>query len=414
MNKQSPTFCVMPHLGLSVQNEGDICVCNLNNKSLSLNNQLKKIDEITIDEIWHSPTRSEIIDQLDNGIKHPRCNVCWDSEDAGKKSTRLELNEIFKDVAPSANQPKILIIKPGNTCNAACRICGPETSSGWYSDSFKLAQTKNKDLNFKTYIKNFESIKNSFNPDSPNLWPVLNNWYKELLFLDIYGGEPFMIPGLWSSLQEAINFGYAQNISLRISTNASIWNEEYMHILSKFKSVDIGLSIDSHISTEFEYMRYKLDFNKCIDNGKKIINFVNQHSHMSARVSCTPSILNIWNIKDIVESLGEILNINISFTNFVYSPEHFDIRHLPKNIKQEIIKKLKDTEKFHTVLNFMDQVIPGCVMQWPKFCMETDKLDNLRGTKFKDVYPVWHSMLEPYWDYKHPNPLWYGSCGFNS
>ena len=43
---KSPTYCVMPHIGLSVQNEGDICVCNLNDQSLQLDNKLKKIDSI--------------------------------------------------------------------------------------------------------------------------------------------------------------------------------------------------------------------------------------------------------------------------------------------------------------------------------------------------------------------------------
>ena len=411
---KSPTFCVMPHIGLSVQNEGDICVCNLNDQSLQLDNKLKKIDQITIDEIWHSPTRREISNQLDNGIKHPRCEVCWHAEAAGKESARQQLNEIFKDVIPNPNQPKVLILKPGNTCNAACRICGPETSSSWYSDAFKLAQAKDPDLNFKTYIKEFESIKNSFNPDSPNLWPVLNTWYKELLFLDIYGGEPFMIPGLWTSLQEAIDAGYAHNIDLRISTNAGTWNEDYMHILSKFKSVDIGLSVDSHIASEFEYMRYKLNFDKCMTNSKKIIDFAKQHSHMSTRVSCTPSILNVWNIGEIVESLRDTLGINIGHTNFVYFPKHYDIRHLPKKVKWEIMQKLKDKPEFHSILNFMDQVIPGCSMLWPKFCMETDKLDQLRGTQFKDVYPEWYNILEPYWDYTKEHTDWYGSCGFSA
>ena len=409
MNKQSPTFCVMPHMGLSIQNGGDICVCNVNEQSLKLDNQLKKIDQITIDKIWNSPTRQEIADDLDNGIKHLNCRVCWDNEAAGKVSTRQQLNETFKDAEPSDSQPRVLIIKPGNTCNAACRICNPETSTSWYNDAFKLAQAKDPTLNFKTYIKDFESIKNSFNPDSPNMWPVLNKWYKELLFLDIYGGEPFLIPGLWDSLQQAIDDGYSHNISLRISTNASVWNEEYMGILSKFKSVDIGLSIDSHIATEFEYMRYKLNFDNCINNSKKIIEFAKQNTHMSTRVSCTPSILNVWNISEIGLELRDILDIKISHTNFVYFPKHYDIRHLPKNVKHLINEKLKDKKEFQSIVNFMNQVIPGCSILWPRFCMETDKLDNLRGTKFKDIYPEWYSILEPYWDYKKPHPEWFRS-----
>ena len=37
MNKKSPTFCVMPHIGLAVQNDGDICCCNLIKENFELN-----------------------------------------------------------------------------------------------------------------------------------------------------------------------------------------------------------------------------------------------------------------------------------------------------------------------------------------------------------------------------------------
>ena len=39
--------------------------------------------------------------------------------------------------------PQVLIIKPGNTCNSACRTCIPETSSSLYSDYYKLYAEKN-------------------------------------------------------------------------------------------------------------------------------------------------------------------------------------------------------------------------------------------------------------------------------
>jgi len=29
MNTQSPTFCVVPHMGLAIQNEGDMCAWKL-------------------------------------------------------------------------------------------------------------------------------------------------------------------------------------------------------------------------------------------------------------------------------------------------------------------------------------------------------------------------------------------------
>ena len=414
MNKNSPTFCVMPHMGMAIQNDGDICVCNINAESFQFDNKLKTIDQMTIDEAWDSPTRKTIADKLDAGIKNPGCKNCWDAEAAGKSSARQQLNQLFGDLEPSATQPRILILKPGNTCNAACRMCYPETSSSWYKDAYELHKAKNPNTKFNDYIKKFETIKNSFNPDSPNMWPVLKQWYENLAFFDIYGGEPFLIPGLWQSLQYAIDNDYAKNIDLRISTNGSIYNEKLLTMLSQFKSTDIGVSIDSHNKTEFEYIRYKLNFEEVIDNCLKIQTFVKQYPNMTFRVNCTITVVNVWHIDEIYQNLNNIFKTKISVTNLVYAPDHYDIRHFPKQIKKMLIEKLQHNNAFLPILSFMDQVIPGCVLHWPKFCLETDKLDKLRGTQFRDVYPDWFKILEPYWDYKKPNPDWYGSCGFNA
>ena len=409
MNRDSPTFCVMPHMGLAIQNKGDMCVCHCNSESYMLDGKVQTIDKITVDEIWQSPTRKMLIEQLDSGQKHHSCQVCWDAESAGKLSVRQELSALFSDLEPDPDQPKILILKPGNTCNAACRICGPDTSTSWYRDAFELEKRKSPDIKFNNYIKDFEAIKNSFNPDSPNMWPVLDRWYEKLKFLDIYGGEPMMIPGLWTSLQQAIAHGFAKDIDLRISTNGSHWNEEYMHILSQFKSADVGISIDSHIKAEFEYMRHKLDYDMTMQNSKKIIDYIQQHDNMTVRVCCTVSVLNIWNLIDINESLSSVLDINVGIPNFVYFPDHHDIRHLPKDVKRKIIDKLKNNASYDPVINYMNQVVPGCEMYWPKFCLETDKLDRIRNQNFKAVFPEWYAILEPFWDYKKPNSGWYGA-----
>jgi len=415
MNRSSPTFCVMPHLGLAVQNEGDICACNINSQSYQLDNTRQTIDKITIDQIWQSPTRKEIAAILDSGVRNPGCQACWQDEDAGIKSSRQELNELFEGVEPSEDQPKVLIVKPGNTCNAACRMCRPETSSSWYRDAFELTKQKNPSLTFKEYIKDFESVKNSFNPDSPNLWPVLNKWYKEMEFIDIYGGEPWMIPGLWTSLQEAIEQDYAKDISLRLHTNGSWWDDKNLEILSKFKKVNIGLSIDSHIPAEFEYIRHRLKYDTVMANSKKFMEYAKDHSNIEISICTTITTFNIYNLDDIIGNLKREFATTgytpiMGYTNFVYNPTIYDIRHLPKDVKQIVANRLKKHEKFSGVLEFMNQVIPGCVIHWPQFCLETDKLDRIRSTNFKEVYPEWANILEPYWNYKKPHPEWYGSC----
>ena len=98
---------------------------------------------------------------------------------------------------------------------------------------------KENNLIFKDYIKNFETVRNSFHPSNQNFWATMSKWYNNLEFFDIYGGEPFLIDGLWQGLQTAIDQQASQHIALQLHTNLSIWNDSYLEILKKFKKVNI-------------------------------------------------------------------------------------------------------------------------------------------------------------------------------
>jgi hypothetical protein len=78
--------------------------------------------------------------------------------------------------------------------------------------------------------------------------------------------------------------------------------------------------------------------------------------------------------------------------NIVTTPE-YDIRHLPIPIKQYLIQHTKNS----TVRNFLQTTIPGCDVEWPKFCKITDRLDQLRGQSFSNTFPEWWDLLKPYW-----------------
>jgi radical SAM protein with 4Fe4S-binding SPASM domain len=401
----SNTFCIMPHTSLAIQNEGTISPCNLTKHSYITDTGYKTIDKASITEFWNSHSRQEFILKLDNGIKDSACDVCWQKEAIGEVSVRQHFNSAFEN--KNTNKPSVIILKPGNSCNSACRTCVPETSTAWYSDAHKLQLVKNPNLKFRDYVQGFENIKNSFKPNNPNFWPALQDWYGNLQFMDIYGGEPWLINGLWHSLQWAVDHDFAKNIKLQLHTNCSVWNEKYLILLSKFKSVRIGLSIDSHIKDEFEYIRHKSDYDLVFDNTHKFIEYIKQHDNMSCYISCTASVLNIWNLAQIVTNLEKKFAIDVGFTNFVYDPEIYDMRHLPREVKRIILNRLP--ERFKPVTDFMNSPIKSCEIYWPKFCLETERLDKIRNQNFSLTFPEWYEILKPYWDYKKRHPDWYGT-----
>lgn len=402
------TRCLLPHLSLAVQNYGDICACNLSKQSYELNDRLYTVDQSPLENIWSSPTRQQLIHSLENGQRHEGCRACWEAEDAGKVSARQMFNHKFAHLVPHQDQPRIMIIKPGNTCNAACRMCNPATSSSWYQDDFKRKKLQIPELKFNSYIKNFESVRNSFNQHNPNFWPTVNDWYENLEYLEIYGGEPWLISGLWSSLQHAVSSGHSKHIDISLNTNASNFNQEYLDLLCHFRSIVIKLSFDSHIKSQFEYIRHKLNFDICVRNSQRFIKFAEERGNFSISVICSPSNLNIGNLDEIYFGLTDLLKINVDIDNFVTGPdEYYDIRHLPRDVKQKLKIKFSQDSKFNIVTNFMAQTIPGCSLWWPKFCLETDRLDDIRGQKFQKVMPDWYTVLAPYWVYDQHHPEWF-------
>ena len=94
MNKSS-TFCVMPHIGLAIQNNGDICVCNISRQSLRVERDGNTIDKHSIDKFWNTRDRNRIAKDLDSGIRNPTCSDCWEKEDTGNISPRQIFNQSF-------------------------------------------------------------------------------------------------------------------------------------------------------------------------------------------------------------------------------------------------------------------------------------------------------------------------------
>ena len=398
----------MPHAGMALQNHSDFCCCNINKESWQdKKRNIMFVHSHPIELAYKSHTRKMIAANLDNGIEHPSCQQCWDYEAAGKVSTRQALNSKFSSVEPLPDQPRILIIKPGNTCNFACRMCNPLTSSSWYKDGHELEKEglgssswyddiripdEVAKLSFNEYTKTFETIRNSFNQDNEEFWTTLKKWIENLVFIDVYGGEPFLTPAMFDLLEHGVNIGASKNITLRIHTNASIYNERYLEILSQYQSVSFNVSIDSAVPEQLEYIRHKAKFDTVIGNSKKFIDYFKNFSNVKTGVSLTVTPLNVFYVDDAITDIKKLIGVAPTGVNIVTTPE-YDMRHLPAPVKQYLIEHVKEP----TTVNFLKQTIPGCDVEWPKFCRATDRLDQLRGQSFAKTFPEWWTILEPHW-----------------
>jgi MoaA/NifB/PqqE/SkfB family radical SAM enzyme len=375
-----------------MQNEGDVCVCNFQTQSLETGTKEKiYLHQHGLEAAWNSPTRKMIAAGLDRGTKVSGCKTCWDLEDAGAASPRQNRNNLLQQVTPLKQQPKILIIKAGNVCNLACRMCGPETSTSLYQDYYHLdTERATFTGTFKEYTSKFESIRAGFNANNEKIWKTLEDWSDQLIFIDIYGGEPMLTTALWSSLQRVVDQGHSKNIDLQLHTNAMIWQDAYIEILKQFKSVNIGISIDSHIPEHLAYIRHKSNASTIFANLEKYKKLCQEVNTIKCKITVTVSIYNAFYLDEIISGLNKY-GVRAE-VNFVHSPGHYDVRHLPKPVKTILSHKIQNT-KLKTLLG---QTLPGCDILWPEFCKEMQILDRIRGQNFADTFPEWYSLLKPF------------------
>ena len=355
---------------------------------------------------FSSHTRKIIAASLDAGRQHPSCQTCWDTESSNNQSDRQRFNKLFSSVNPYSDQPRVLVIKPGNTCNFACRMCNPVTSSKWYRDGYELEKSgltsaswyatprppeQVSGLSYNEYTRTFENVRNSFNTDNQEFWNTLKDWMPGLTYIDIYGGEPFLIPGMFDVLEHGALSGASKNITIGLHTNASIFNEDYLRILGQYKSVQFRVSIDSLCPDQLAYIRHHADFDTMINNSKRFKEIILDYSSISMSITNTITPLNVFYVDRVNHELADMFQLPVN-TNIVTTPE-YDIRHIPIPVKD----RLRQTLTNKKVLNVLSQTIPGCDVEWPKFCRTTNRLDQLRGQSFSSVFPDWWTWLEPYW-----------------
>ena len=408
--KQSNLYCILADKGLGLHNSGRTYLCCHSRKYLE-DQQGKQIylDTHSLEQAWTSPTRREIQESLENNQEHASCQACWDDEHAGKKSRRQWHNSMNHPVTDRDDQPQILDLKMGNTCNMKCRTCNPEVSSQWYREDWELAAQPAEGVSYPEYLKRWRRIPASYSDNNQNLWDTMSKWVPNTVYIDYYGAEPMLIKKNFEVLQAAVDQGTAKNIDLHFSTNGTIWNDELENLLKQFKRVYFDLSIDD-IEDRCGYIRYSSTWDLVSSNLERFLQAQRTNKNFQFGVCITVNSLNVYYLDEIFDFFAK-KGLGTNF-NMLHLPFQLCVKSLPDAVKNAITDKLSKyvpdnigpwhqqywKDHCQIVLNFLNTPMEGQPHHFREFHRYTRGLDLSRGQTFETAVPEFAKLIKPWFD----------------
>ena len=438
----SKTFCVLPWIHFATRPNGDMRLCcSANASGAGTDHEVGLVrnergvpanfGKETPMSAWNNDYMKNVrLTMLDGNIP-ASCQKCYQEESRGVASKRIwetgswveegiDLEELVKQTEEDGTVPERLVyldLRLGHTCNLKCVMCSPHDSSQWVADHKKiypLFQAKELKEQMAWDRKDF----NNFWHENPDFWKEMYAQIPNLKQVYFAGGEPLMIKEHKLFLEEIIRQGYADKILVRYNTNGLLIDDEIIDLWSKFRLVKVGVSIDA-VGERNHYIRFPTDWNTIVNNLHKLDK---APPNIQASIATAIQILNIKHLPDLakwkvregfkkinfenvtggIEAGGGLFNMHL-----LYIPTFLSIKALPAEDKAEVRENFamlanwlyinyrqdedfwKDNpygwQRWQAVLKFMDSEDHTHLL--PAFKEYVDRLDTLRKTDFKTVFP---------------------------
>jgi MoaA/NifB/PqqE/SkfB family radical SAM enzyme len=350
------TMCPMPWMHLEISVLGEIRPCCV------YSTKVGSVKDASLNSTFYNNTMHTLRDDFLLGRRPSGCQHCWNLENKGLSSNRNRHMSLLKKqlLTDDLENPTIrsLDIKPGNTCNFKCRICGPVHSSLFAQESNKI-----QNIVVKTY--NWAEENSVAINEISDLLPNLTN-------IDMFGGEPFLIKPLKKLIKQAADLGHAEHMRLHYNSNGSIYPADLIEHWKKFKHIDIQFSIDN-VGSRFELERGG-SWHEVESNIKQLLAL----NLSNVKISIMPaiSIMNIFYIDQLLE-WAEALGLPVN-PLYVSRPLGFDLKNLTSNAKQVIVNKFKDHPwpEMKNILDYIRSIPDSNGRGFIKLCQHFDSIRN--------------------------------------
>ena len=330
----------------------------------------------------------------------PDCQYCYDMESRKAKSSRQWANEryfnsqIERSVQFSIeNQgqvnewPNSLELRLSNYCNLKCHSCWSLSSSQlssereqWLKDE-GIPEWLKKNWLFEKGKTNFPSIRDL--PEGSLFEKSFRKMAPNLRRLYISGGEPTLIRAYEKVLEYLVNIDNT-DLELSLTINLTKVSKKFLALLKKFSNVEVSCSIDG-FQLANNYIRYPSKWPVISKNFETLRQNLPQANIVIYSVY---SIYNSFSLMDLCEWVeGLSPSPPALCISWLRHPEYLRVENLPKNLKNQVLKKwnvfMKNRQFKNPLTQSNMESLPDLLAKEPE---DREKLFNLflSYTKFAD------------------------------
>lgn len=400
----SETFCVLPFMHVATNAAGSFRVCCNSNPNINQiinpeNNKPYKIYKHSIEEMWNSPTYTEIRRQLIAGEKPDMCVRCFREEAAGVRSSRLGFNErwwndsvvVAEEIPVNA---KYVDLRLGNLCNLKCRMCNPWASSMWVKDWNAVVTTAYLDppklLDDETLA--FMDVMTEW-PDYEKTGLNFQDIAHTVEEIYLTGGEPTLAKSQYALLDYCIENDLAKGIRLKYNTNLTNVPPKMIEYWQHFKRVQLNCSIDA-VGHRDRYIRYPSSWEKVEENFDKL----NSLDNVYIQIHCTVQALNVCVLGDLLDFAERkgLRNEDQVYLNILDHPRSLNVRVLPTELKQAAEISLSEYHHWPKVTDVIKYMWAEDWHSdfWHEFVAYNKKTDELQGMRLLDVCPEFAGYVD--------------------
>jgi radical SAM family protein len=418
MKTLTNTWCVLPWIHLFACEQGFSRPCCMALEDDDMVNRDSNGEPYVVygpdgvEEAWNSDfMRALRLDML-AGQRPSACRRCFRDEDLGIRSYRQMSNQMFRQhiaealdrTSEDGASPSELIrsvdLRLGNLCNLRCRMCSPVSSKALLYEWADLHGVARDAPDLERLRKLDWFARDDF-------WLAFEKYVPHIERLHFAGGEPLLIARMFDFLQRVIALGHASNITLSYVTNLTVLPRRIYDLWPRFKRVSVTASVDGYDEVN-SFIRYPSHW-PTIDSNLRTLDADAGQLNCSDGMTLNATIqaYNILRLDEFIEYAATTFQrFGRPKLSLLYYPEHFSIRILPAEIKEQAAARLRSLtqrmagrwperwrgEQLKDLLSMIDGIIDYMMSAdrtdlLPEFRRWTEHMDSSRGQNVRDVIP---------------------------